>query len=182
MNQPLDLTKYDLVIFDADGTLRCCTVAGQPCPHRHGEWELIAGVKERLAQVAWHIPYKQIGTRFAIASNQAGIALKYMTHGSAFNLLYTMAFEAFGDVPPVDLIRICPHDPKAECTCRKPKPGMLLDILDITKMPNHRTLFVGDQESDEKAAWYARVDFVWACDFFRQNTGGVDRCLHQMTR
>jgi len=29
----MDLEKKKLVIFDADGTLRRCTVPGQPCPN-----------------------------------------------------------------------------------------------------------------------------------------------------
>lgn len=37
----VDITTKKLIIFDADGTLRRCTVPGQPCPNKDGEWELM---------------------------------------------------------------------------------------------------------------------------------------------
>ena len=36
----MDLNRYELVIFDADGTLRECTVEDQFYPLAHGEWVL----------------------------------------------------------------------------------------------------------------------------------------------
>lgn len=45
----IDLSTKKLIIFDADGTLRRCTVPGQPCPNKADEWELMPGAKERLA-------------------------------------------------------------------------------------------------------------------------------------
>lgn len=37
-----------LIMFDADGTLRRCTVPGQPCPNNPDEWELMPNIKETL--------------------------------------------------------------------------------------------------------------------------------------
>jgi histidinol phosphatase-like enzyme len=54
-----------LYVFDADGTLRRTTVPGLPCPNRPGEWELIPGVRERLARIGWG----QGGARFGVATN-----------------------------------------------------------------------------------------------------------------
>lgn len=65
--------KYKLIILDADGTLRRTTVPGLPCPNAPDEWELIPGVRERLAEIDWTT------THFAIVSNQGGVALGYLT-------------------------------------------------------------------------------------------------------
>lgn len=154
--------KYSLVIFDADGTLRRCTVANQPCPNRDGEWELIAGVKERLALIPW----KERGIRIGIASNQAGVAAGYLSEETALDLLRDMFFEAFGFHGRHDLILICPHSPSTACNCRKPKAGMLDCIRFEAQSSFKRTLFVGDLESDEQAARNNYVDFMWAWDFF----------------
>jgi D-glycero-D-manno-heptose 1,7-bisphosphate phosphatase len=154
--------KYNLVIFDADGTLRRCTVANQPCPNRHGEWELIAGVKEGLAAMA----LKERGVRIGIASNQAGIAAGYLTTETALDLLHDMFEQAFGFRNRHDFILVCPHDPIAACACRKPNSRMIDDIVFEARSAKRHTLYVGDLETDEKAAKNAGVDFMWAWEFF----------------
>ncbi len=155
-------SKYKLVIFDADGTLRRCTVANQPCPNKEGEWELIAGVKEHLATIPW----KERGIRIGIASNQAGIAAGFMDAETAKDLLDEMFEAAFGFAPRVDLLLFCEHAPTTPCNCRKPKPGMIDCIRFEGRASRQRTLFVGDLESDEQAARNAGVDFQWAWEFF----------------
>ncbi len=154
--------KYSLVIFDADGTLRRCTVADQPCPNRHGEWELIAGVKERLALVPW----KERGIRIGIASNQAGVSAGHLTAETANDLLHDMFDEAFGFHGRADLIMHCPHDPVADCNCRKPRPGMIDNIVFDARSTKRHTLYVGDLEVDRLVAEKAGVDFQWAWEFF----------------
>ena len=119
--------NYRLIIFDADGTLRRCTVPGQPCPNRPGEWELIPGVRECLARLDWG------QTCVAIASNQAGVALGYLTAQDAIDMLHATGQAAFGAWLPGGIatahVRICPHRPADGCQCRKPAPGMVLDIM-----------------------------------------------------
>jgi len=46
---------YRLIIFDADGTLRCCTVPGQVCPNADNQWELLPNVKEKLSEIDWGV-------------------------------------------------------------------------------------------------------------------------------
>jgi histidinol-phosphate phosphatase family protein len=150
-------TTPDLIIFDADGTLRRCTVKGQPCPNAPGQWELMPNVKETIAKLQ--------NTVFAIVSNQAGIAYGYLTEAMATRLLYDLGIEAFGsrNCFSVDL---CPHAVDAGCDCRKPKPLMLQRAMNLTRCPPGRTLYVGDMESDRRAAENAGCAFMWAKDFF----------------
>ncbi len=55
----------------------------------------------------------------------------------------------------------------AGCPCRKPKPGMLLDLAQAHGLELARTLLVGDSESDRRCAEAAGVGaFMWAKDFF----------------
>lgn len=152
-----------LYIFDADGTLRRTTVEGQPCPNKPGEWELIPGVKERLAEIDWGAG----GARFGVASNQGGVGVGHMTFAAAYELLAEMVVAAFGvETPPAGSIEICPHAPHATCACRKPKPLMLLRLMHRFGAPRDETLFVGDMDRDEEAARRARVQFMWAHEFF----------------
>ena len=60
-----------LYIFDADGTLRRTTVEGLPCPNKPGDWELMPGVRGRLAEIARAASGG--GVHFGVASNQGGV-------------------------------------------------------------------------------------------------------------
>ena len=151
-----------LYIFDADGTLRRTTVPGLPCPNAPGEWELIPGVKERLARVRWGAG----GARFGVATNQGGVGLGYLTLKRAHALLVEMVVQAFGVWPPTGSIEICPHAPHLGCHCRKPEPLMLQRLMRRFGVPNHETLFVGDMDRDEEAARRAGARFMWADEFF----------------
>jgi D-glycero-D-manno-heptose 1,7-bisphosphate phosphatase len=152
----------ELVIFDADGTLRRCTVADQACPNRAGEWELIAGVKEGLAQIPWHAQ----GIAIGIASNQGGVGLGYLSEHTAFRLIVDLVQSAFDVIPDARLIQICPHSPNDGCVCRKPKPEMIYRIVNASGKSYNRTIYVGDLEADKLEAENAGVSFQWAWEFF----------------
>lgn len=157
---------YKLIIFDADGTLRRCKDPKQVCPNKPDEWELIPGVKEKIAALD--------STVFGIASNQAGVALGYLTEEAAQKMLWDLYVEAFGPDTAYhpSQVRLCPHNPKDDCDCRKPKLGMLLDIMSVydevtgKSLGKHEVLYVGDMESDKEAAERAGVGFMWAWEFF----------------
>lgn len=153
--------RIRLYIFDADGTLRRTTVPGQMCPNREGEWELIPGVRERLAEIDWR------KARFGIASNQGGVGLGYFSYAAARSLLVEMVKAAFNlSVVPPGVIEMCPHAPYLKCVCRKPSPEMLLRLMRRFRVSAGETLYVGDMEKDAEAARAARVSFMWAADFF----------------
>lgn len=155
----LEHTVNRLYIFDADGTLRRCNVKNQPCPNRHGEWELIPWAAERLRQIDWAT------NGFGIVSNQGGIALGYIDKQVAMQMLGQLAVELIGKHPRSGAIRICPHDPKENCRCRKPQPKLLRDVADVYDVPNSRILYVGDLESDKNAAEAAHIPFQWIWEF-----------------
>jgi len=160
-----DLSGIKLIIFDADGTLRRTTVEGQPCPNKDGEWELMPGVKERLAEFDWGSPADG-KTACGIVSNQAGVALGYLAAEMAGRLLYKMFVKAFGFNPYPGDILMCIHAPDEGCRCRKPAPGLLEDLMDMYGVQPQETLFVGDMDSDCEAATNAGCRFMWAKDFF----------------
>lgn len=152
-----------LYVFDADGTLRGCTVPGQPCPNRAGEWELLPNVKERLARIRWD---ERAGPHFAVATNQGGVGLGYFTAAEARSLVVDLVAAAFGRPAPPGSIEICTHAPHAGCPCRKPKGEMLARLMRRFGARADETLYVGDMETDERAARAAGCRFRWAHEFF----------------
>lgn len=55
-----------------------------------------------------------------------------------------------------------PHDDRknAPCPCRKPWPGMLLELMAKLQFSPDHTVMVGDHESDQQAARAARCAFL----------------------
>jgi len=153
---------YDLVIFDADDTLRRTTAPGRPCPLGPDEWELRPGVQATLHRLraAGAVP------RIGIASNQDRVGYGQVSREAAERLLHDLAVRATGAPLPADAVQLCPHRPEERCGCRKPEPGMLRRIMAFYGVPPERTLFVGDAETDREAARRAGTGFMWAREFF----------------
>jgi D-glycero-D-manno-heptose 1,7-bisphosphate phosphatase len=152
-----------LLIFDADGTLRRCTVPGQPCPNTAEEWEVMPRVKETLALYPPTV-------RMHIVSNQGGVGLGYLSFYAAQKLLEDLA-QTLG-IDGVNHIFLCAHKPTKGCACRKPSPFLLLlaiarqNSLVTVQCPLAEVLYVGDQDTDRECATRAGVDFLWAQEFF----------------
>lgn len=161
----MEKKKYKLIIFDADDTLRFCTVKGQPCPNKPGEWALLDNVQAKLSTYDWGSPQEgKVG--YGIASNQGGVGMGYFSEEMAFRLLKDTFVAAFGFEAHDEIIQMCTPKPHIDSECRKPKPGMLLEIMNFWKVKPSDTLFVGDMESDQKTAKNAACDFIWATEFF----------------
>lgn len=63
--------------------------------------------------------------------------------------------------------RLCPHGDEHGCGCRKPRPGMFLDLARAWNLDLSGSTHVGDSPKDRDAARAAGVGtFVWARDFF----------------
>ncbi|RZD40496.1 MAG: D-glycero-beta-D-manno-heptose-1,7-bisphosphate 7-phosphatase [Thaumarchaeota archaeon] len=52
----------------------------------------------------------------------------------------------------IDAIYYCPHTPKENCSCRKPKPGLLLQAADDLNIDLKNSWMIGDSKKDIDAA------------------------------
>jgi D-glycero-D-manno-heptose 1,7-bisphosphate phosphatase len=157
------LAGFRLIIFDADDTLRRTTAPGQPCPHRADEWELLPNVRSVLARLPWS---DADGPRLGLASNQDHIGYGYLSLKAARALLRDAAAAATGVVPPDAALQLCPHVLEIDCECRKPKPAMLLRIMEHYGVEPERTVLVGNADTDRQAAEAAGVAFLPASEVF----------------
>ncbi|HET7599155.1 MAG TPA: HAD-IIIA family hydrolase [Gemmatimonadales bacterium] len=158
---------YDLVIFDADGTLRRTTVPGRPCPYGPGEWELRPGARSVLRRLLRGPSAPRVG----LASNQDRVGYGELRLEDARALLHDLARAALDRGLPDEAVQLCPHTAEAGCRCRKPEPQMLERIMRFYGVAPERTLFVGDAASDREAARRAGVAFRWAAEFFPDPAG-----------
>src|SRR5712692_5854938 len=52
---------------------------------------------------------------------------------------------------PLDDVRVCPHDDKDHCRCRKPAPGLLVDGASAWNIDLGHSVMVGDRWRDVEA-------------------------------
>ena len=87
------------------------------------EWIPIEGSMDAIAFLT------QADYTLAVATNQSGIGRKYygiQELNEMHNKMHRLVQQAGGQI---DGIWFCPHTAADECNCRKPKPGMVVDII-----------------------------------------------------
>ena len=133
-----------LIILDRDGVIN---EDSDDFIKSADEWLPIEGSLEAIAQ------FKHAGYSIAVATNQSGIARGLYDLETLHSMHKKMAemLESIGG--SVDAIFYCPHLPSARCSCRKPKPGMLLDIAKRFECDSLKGVYyVGDSYRDIEAA------------------------------
>ncbi|MGD9952188.1 MAG: D-glycero-beta-D-manno-heptose 1,7-bisphosphate 7-phosphatase [Burkholderiales bacterium] len=132
-----------LVVLDRDGTINHDSDQYIRSP---AEWKPIKGSLEAIARLT------QAGYRVVVATNQSGIArgLFDMTTLNAIHDAMQRAVHQAGG--RIDAIFFCPHADEANCACRKPRPGMLLEVGRRLNVPLEGVPVVGDASRDLQAA------------------------------
>ncbi len=141
-----------LVILDRDGVVNEDSDAYIKSPEEFRPYDASLHAIVRL---------KRAGKLVAIATNQSGIARGYFDeatlHAMHAKLVRLLDASAGASSDWIDYLRYCPHGPDDGCDCRKPRPGMLLQILEESQLAPEEALFVGDSLSDLQAAQAAGV-------------------------
>lgn len=96
-----------------------------------------------------------LGYKFIVITNQAGIARGLVSSRDVEDINKKMC-EKLSE-QGIDILRVyfCPHHWDDDCSCRKPKPGMLLKAAQEFMLRLDQVIFVGDQASDLEAAKFA---------------------------
>jgi len=110
---------------------------------------LIPGAAEAIREA------RANGFKIIIVSNQAGVGRGLLTEEDVRRVNARLEELLAADGVAVDGIFYCPHLPAApdlspadECSCRKPKPGMLLRARDELGIDLSRSFIVGDKLID----------------------------------
>jgi HAD superfamily hydrolase (TIGR01662 family) len=146
------------VIFDFDGTLR--THQGQekyPLDPKE-----VRAFRERAPRIREH---QAQGYLLLGASNQSGIAKGKLTAAAA-EACFAETLQQLGVA--FKEVRYCPHKvPPISCYCRKPGPGMGVELITRYKLDPRQCLYVGDMTTDRSFAQRCGFRFADHTEFFR---------------
>lgn len=132
-----------LIVLDRDGVINHDSDAYIKTPD---EWQPIEGSLEAIARL------NHGGYTVVIASNQSGLARGYFDIDTLTAIHRKMEEALLKAGGRIDAIFYCPHGPDDSCGCRKPKPGMLLEIGQRYNVSLKDVVFIGDSVTDIKAA------------------------------
>lgn len=132
-----------LIVLDRDGVINRDSEQYIKAPD---EWLPVPGSLEAIARL------NHAGFRVVVATNQSGVGrglLDFATLTAIHERMHRTLAQAGGRI---DAVFFCPHTADSRCECRKPKPGMLLEIgkrfnVDMTGVP-----VIGDSLRDLQAA------------------------------
>jgi len=86
--------------------------------------------------------------KIIVITNQSGIARGYFKEAEVKKLHKWMLAEFKKKGIRIDAIYYCPHGPNDNCSCRKPKPGMLLKAGEDFGINLSKSWFIGDDQRD----------------------------------
>lgn len=115
------------------------------------EFCFIPGSREAIARLA------RAGHTIVICTNQAAIARGHASIEVVEDIHRRMIAEIVAVGGVIAKIYYCPHAKDANCSCRKPRPGMLLRARDELGIDLQDAVFIGDSITDVQAALAANV-------------------------
>ncbi len=140
------------VFLDRDGVLNRAIVRdGLPYPPASlAEFELMPGAAGACAAL------KSAGFLLVVVTNQPDVARGTQTREAVERINQALRSQI-----PVDDIRVCYHDGKDACHCRKPRPGLLLDAARDFQIDLSRSYMIGDRWKDIEAGYRAGCTTVF---------------------
>ncbi|MHB8626462.1 MAG: D-glycero-alpha-D-manno-heptose-1,7-bisphosphate 7-phosphatase [Aggregatilineales bacterium] len=130
------------VFLDRDGVInRAIICEGRPYPPGNlAELEVLPGVPESLMRL------RQAGFYLVVVTNQPDVA-----RGTQMKETVEAMHAILKAQLLLDDFRVCYHDDSADCSCRKPKPGMILDAAAAYNLDLSESFLVGDRWRDIEA-------------------------------
>jgi D-glycero-D-manno-heptose 1,7-bisphosphate phosphatase len=131
------------LLLDRDGVINRDTHSFIRCV---ADWQALPGSLAAIVRA------QRAGFRVVVISNQSGLArgLFGISDLHAVHRRLEDDLERIGG--RIDAFFFCPHAPDDDCSCRKPGPGLLLEVQRRLGIELQDTPFIGDRLSDMQAA------------------------------
>jgi D-glycero-D-manno-heptose 1,7-bisphosphate phosphatase len=140
------------VFLDRDGVLlRSDVVDGKPIAVQEMDrLEILPGVEQACRDL------HAAGFKLVMVTNQPDVGRNLVTQDVVDRMNRHVS-----DLLQLDDIRVCYHDGKAPCECRKPNPGMLTDAARDLGLDLDSSVMVGDRWRDVEAGQRAGCRTVY---------------------
>lgn len=131
-----------LIILDRDGVINHDSDQFIKSPE---EWRPISGSLEAIARL------NQWGWKVVLASNQSGVG-RGLFGMDTLNAINDKMIKQLAQVGGrIEGLFFCPHTADSACACRKPKPGLFIEIAERFNVPLQGVPIVGDSVRDLQA-------------------------------
>jgi D-glycero-D-manno-heptose 1,7-bisphosphate phosphatase len=118
------------------------------------EFRFLPGTLDALRQLS------QTGLSMFVITNQGAIGQGKVSQRTVEEIHERMLFHLQAVGVRISGVRVCPHTADDGCRCRKPEPGLILDVAKEFDVDLSRSVFVGDAGTDILAGHRARCNTV----------------------
>jgi D-glycero-D-manno-heptose 1,7-bisphosphate phosphatase len=161
------------VFLDRDGVVNRAKVRdGRPYPPNSvDEVEILPGVADALSR------FKAAGFAVVVVTNQPDVARGVQTRATV-EAIHAKLSTAL----PIDEFRVCYHDDRDGCACRKPKPGLILESARAHDFDIRCSVVVGDRWRDIEAGQRAGCRTVFLdCGYVERHPSAPDLVVRSLT-
>lgn len=114
---------------------------------------------------------KEKGYKIILVSNQSWIAKNLMSKSEVENIFISVKRQLDEQGVKIDDYIYCPHQISDGCNCKKPKPGMILEMARKHNINLSKSFMVGDMAEDILAGKSAGVRTVLVLTGNRKDEG-----------
>lgn len=151
------LRPKKIILVDRDGVINRKAPRGEYITR----WEDFEFLEDNIQGLQY---LANQGYQFVLISNQAGIGRKVMTREQLDHIHHNMVDVLKKRGIDILDIFVCPHHWEDDCSCRKPKPGMLYKAAQKFQLKLDDTFFIGDDPRDCQAAYQAQCKSIYIGD------------------
>ena len=136
------------IFLDRDGVIN----KDNKYVYKADDFEFISGIFDICLYL------QDLGYKLVVITNQSGISRGYFNKQQYQELTNWMLIKfREKNIEILDIFH-CPHGPKSECDCRKPKPGLLLNAKLKYNINMQESWMIGDSGRDIIAAFSAGIN------------------------
>jgi D-glycero-D-manno-heptose 1,7-bisphosphate phosphatase len=137
--------------LDRDGVIN-----DNPHPiNRVGQFSFLPGALDAIRTLHEH------GYKVFVVTNQGGVGLGFLKQEALDEIHRHMEEKIKEAGGMLAEISACTHKPKEGCACRKPEPGMMLDLAERHHIDMNQSYMVGDFYTDVQAGHRAGLKTIY---------------------